>query len=200
MSDPHPTPIVKDAIDRLFHAARSHNGWLPRPVSEETLRRLWELTRWGPTSANCSPLRVVFVRSHEAKQRLLPTLAPGNVEKTLTAPVTAILGMEMNFPDDLPKLFPHVDARPWFVGNAPLIEATAFRNSSMQAGYFILAARALGLDCGPMSGFDGAKVDELFFTGTTIRSNLLCNLGHGDPEKLFPRSPRLSFEEGCRFE
>ena len=191
------TPLAPDALAQLFLEARTHNGWLNRPVADETLRELYGLLRWAPTAANSSPLRVVFVKSAEAKARLLPCMAPGNVEKTKATPVTAILAMDMEFHEKLPQLFPHADARSWYAGNAPLIEESAFRNGTLQAGYLILAARALGLDCGPMSGFDAAKVNEAFFAGTTHRVNFICNLGHGDPSKLYPRSPRLSFDEAC---
>lgn len=191
------TPLAPDALAQLFLEARTHNGWLDRPVADETLRELYGLLRWAPTAANSSPLRVVFVKSAEAKARLLSCMAPGNVEKTKAAPVTAILAMDMEFHEKLPQLFPHADARSWYAGNAPLIEESAFRNGTLQAGYLILAARALGLDCGPMSGFDAAKVNEAFFAGTTHRVNFICNLGHGDPSKLYPRSPRLSFDEAC---
>jgi 3-hydroxypropanoate dehydrogenase len=191
------TPLAPDALAQLFLEARTHNGWLDRPVADETLRELYGLLRWAPTAANSSPLRVVFVKSAEAKARLLPCMAPGNVEKTKAAPVTAILAMDMEFHEKLPQLFPHADARSWYAGNAPLIEESAFRNGTLQAGYLILAARALGLDCGPMSGFDAAKGNEAFFAGTTHRVNFICNLGHGDPSKLYPRSPRLSFDEAC---
>jgi len=187
------------ALDRLFLSARTHNGWQPRDVPEELLREAVDLAKMGPTSANTSPLRIVFVRSKEGKERLKPALAPGNLEKTMAAPVTAILAQDHSFPDLLPRLFPHMDLRPMFVGNDALIADTAFRNSSLQAAYFILALRAVGLDCGPMSGFDNAKVDAEFFAGTTIRSNFLCNIGYGDPAKLFPRSPRLAFDEIARF-
>jgi nitroreductase len=190
--------LPKDTLARLFYDARSHNGWLDRPVSQVTLRELHDLVKWGPTSANCSPLRVIFVQSPSAKERLVSCVMPGNVEKTRSAPVTAILAHDLDFPDSLPKLFPHMDARSWFAGNQPLIEATAFRNSSMQGGYFILAARALGLDCGPMSGFDAEAVNREFLAGTTWKVNFLCNLGYGDHAKLFPRSPRLAFDEACR--
>lgn len=185
----------EQALDLIFRTARTHNGWLDRPVTDETLRQVWELAKMGPTSANCMPLRMVIVRSPEARARLKPLLLAGNVEKTMTAPVTVILGQDMEFFEKLPALFPHVDARAWFVGNAMLIESTAFRNSTLQAAYFMLAARALGLDCGPMSGFDGAGVDREFFAGTQVQTNFLCNLGYGDPTKLFPRSPRLDFDE-----
>jgi 3-hydroxypropanoate dehydrogenase len=186
------------ALDQLFRAARTHNGWLPQPVSDDELRAIFELMKWAPTSANCSPARIVFVRSREARERLRPALSPGNVEKTMAAPVTAIIGHDLDFPETLPQLFPHADARSWFVGKPALIETTAFRNGSLQGAFFMLAARALGLDCGPMSGFDNAKVDAEFFAGTSIRSNFLCNLGHGDPAKLFARSPRLAFDDACR--
>lgn len=186
------------ALDQLFRNARTHNAWLDKPVPDSLLVELHELMKWGPTSANCWPLRVIFIKSPEAKARLIPLLMEGNRAKTQAAPVTAILGMDMTFYEQLPRLFPHTDARSWFVGNEALIEATAFRNSSLQGAYFILAARALGLDCGPMSGFDAAAVDAEFFAGTTIRSNFLCNLGYGDPAGLFPRSPRPAFDEVCQ--
>jgi 3-hydroxypropanoate dehydrogenase len=190
--------LAKPALDQLFNAARTHSAWLPTPVSDATLRELYDLMKWAPTSANTSPLRIVFVRTPEGKARLLKHVAPGNQEKTRTAPVTAILAQDMEFHEKLPRLFPHTDARSWFAGNEALIRDTAFRNSSMQGAYLILAARALGLDAGPMSGFDAAGVDREFFAGTTLRANFLCNLGHGDAAKLFPRSPRLPFEEACQ--
>lgn len=186
------------ALDQLFRAARTHNGWLDRPVPDALLSELFEIMKWGPTSANCWPLRVVFVKSPAAKARLVPLMMEGNRAKTEAAPVTAILGMDLDFPETLPRLFPHTDAKSWFVGNAALTEATAFRNSSLQGAYFMLAARALGLDCGPMSGFDAAAVDAEFFAGTRIRTNFICNLGYGDPAALFPRSPRPSFDEVCQ--
>ncbi|MET3918448.1 3-hydroxypropanoate dehydrogenase [Variovorax sp. OAS795] len=194
--------IPDSALDTLFRQARSHNGWLPRPVSEAQLRQIYELVKWGPTSANCSPMRVVFVRSDEGRERLRPLLSPGNVEKTMTAPVTAILAFDTAFYRELPRLFPH---RPGmqadFIGPDKEQHAlrTAFRNASLQAGYFMLAARAIGLDCGPMSGFDVAGMDAAFWQGTSVRTNFLCNLGHGDPAHLFDRHPRLAFEEACRF-
>jgi len=191
--------IDEAAIDQLFREARTHNGWQARPVSDELLREVVDLAKMGPTSANASPLRVVFVRTPEGKERLKPALSPGNVEKTMAAPVTAIIGHDLAFYELLPRLFPHADARAWFVGNEPFIEATAVRNGTLQGAYFILAARALGLDCGPMSGFDNAQVDAEFFAGTTIKSNFLVNLGYGDPAKLFPRSPRLDADEIARF-
>jgi len=186
--------------EQLFDHARTHNGFNAEPVPEATLRRLYDMMKWGPTSANSSPARIVFVTSRAAKEKLLACMSPGNVDKTRLAPVTAIIGMDMAFYEKLPHLFPHADAKPWFLGKKEFAETTAFRNSSLQGGYFIIAARALGLDCGPMSGFDNAKVDAAFWSGTEIKSNFVCNLGHGDPSKLFARSPRLAFEEACRVE
>jgi 3-hydroxypropanoate dehydrogenase len=186
------------ALDRLFLQARTHSKFLDRPVEDELLRRAWDLARMGPTSANCQPARIVFVRSPAAKQRLKPVLMPGNVDKTMAAPVTAIIGHDLRFYDNLPRLFPHADARSWFVGNDALIHTTAFRNGSLQGAYFILACRLLGLDCGPMSGFDNAKVDAEFFPEGTVKSNFLVNIGWGDPTGLHPRGPRLEFDEACR--
>jgi 3-hydroxypropanoate dehydrogenase len=182
----------------LFNEARTHNGWTDQPVSDDTLRELFDLLKMAPTSANCSPARFVFLRSAESRQRLAPALLPGNLEKTLAAPVTVIVACDLAFHEQLPRLFPHADARSWFAGNEDLIRETAFRNGTLQGAYMMLAARAVGLDCGPMSGFDKAKVDETFFADTPWRSNFLCNLGHGDPSKLFPRSPRFQFEDACR--
>jgi len=184
--------------EQLFDNARTHNGFSAEPIPEATLRQLYDLVKWGPTSANCSPARFIFVTTPEAKAKLLETVSPGNFEKTKAAPVTVIIGMDMAFYEKLPRLFPHADAKAWFVCNQPMIDATAFRNSSIQGGYFILAARALGLDCGPMSGFDAAKVDAAFWAGTTVKTNFIVNLGHGDASKLFGRSPRLSFDEACQ--
>jgi 3-hydroxypropanoate dehydrogenase len=184
--------------EQLFDHARTHNGFKAEPIPESTLRELYELVKWGPTSTNSSPARFIFVSTPEGKARLVPAMSPGNAEKTRLAPVSVIIGMDMTFHEKLPRLFPHVDAKAWYLGNQPLIEATAFRNSSLQGGYFILAARALGLDCGPMSGFDAAKVDAAFWAGTSVRTNFIVNLGHGDVTKLFGRSPRLSFEEACQ--
>ena len=186
--------------EQLFDAARTHNGFSTQPVPAATLRQLYDLVKWGPTSANCSPARFIFVTSAAAKEKLLPAMSAGNQDKTRQAPVTVIIGMDMAFYEQLPVLFPHADAKAWFVGNQPMIDATAFRNSSLQGGYFILAARALGLDCGPMSGFDAAKVDAAFWAGTQVKTNFIVNLGHGDPSKLFGRSPRLSFEQACRID
>ena len=184
--------------EQLFDNARTHNGFVPEVIPEATLRRLYDLVKWGPTSANSSPARFIFITTPEAKARLLEGMSPGNQDKTKAAPVTVIIGMDMAFYEQLPKLFPHADAKSWFVGNQPMIDATAFRNSSLQGGYFILAARALGLDCGPMSGFDAAKVDAAFWAGTTVKTNFIVNLGHGDASKLFARSPRLNFDEACK--
>lgn len=192
------TPPTTGDLDRIFRDARTHSHWLDKSVPEALLRQAWDMARLPPTSANCQPLRVVFVRSPEAKARLRPALAPGNVDKTMAAPVTAILAHDLEFHEKLPKLFPQADARSWFAGNEALIQTTAFRNGSLQAAYFILALRAVGLDCGPMSGFDNAKVDAEFFTGTPVRSNFLVNIGYGDPAKLHPRNPRLDFDEACR--
>ena len=192
------TKIDTAALHTLFFDARTHNAWQDKPVAESLLKELHNTLRWAPTSANCSPLRVVFIQSKEAKEKLKPTLDAGNVEKTMAAPVTALLGMDKEFYDKLPKLFPHADARSWFAGQPEKIEWTAMLNGALEGGYFILAARALGLDCGPMSGFDRAKADAAFFAGTPHKSLFLCNLGYGDPSKLFPRSPRLEFDEACK--
>ncbi|CCQ75700.1 malonic semialdehyde reductase [Magnetospira sp. QH-2] len=185
------------ALDTLFLEARTHNGWQGRPVDPALLHRLWELMRMAPTSANCSPARILFLTSPEAKEKLRPLLMEGNVDKTMSAPVVAIIGHDMRFHDQLPKLFPHADAKSWFEGNDELIATTAFRNGTLQGAYLMMAARSLGLDCGPMSGFDNDKVDEAFFAGTTVKSNFLCNLGYGNPKELFPRSPRFDFDEAC---
>jgi 3-hydroxypropanoate dehydrogenase len=185
------------ALDTLFAHARTHNAWLDKPVTDEDLHAIYDLAKWGPTSANASPARFVFVRSGEGKEKLRPALSAGNLEKTLAAPVTAIIAYDPKFFDQLPKLFPHADARAWFVSSAALAEETAFRNSTLQGAYFIIAARALGFDTGPMSGFDKGKVDEAFFAESGWKSNFLCNLGHGDAAKLFPRSPRLEFSEAA---
>lgn len=190
--------LSDNALDQLFREARTHNAWLPKPVDDTLLERIVALTVMGPTSANSSPGRFVFVKSAAAKEKLKPALSAGNVDKTMAAPVTVVVGMDMAFYEHLPKLYPHADARSWFAGNEEMIRATAFRNASLQGAYLIMAARALGLDTGPMSGFDAAKVDEAFFAGTTIRSNFLINLGYGDRSKLHPRNPRLSFDETAR--
>lgn len=192
--------ILEDrALDQVFREARTHTKWLDQPVEDETLRQIYELMKFGPTSMNCSPARILFIRSREAKERLRPALAAGNVDKTMAAPATAIVAYDMNFYDNLDRLFPHfAGARDIFAGNPQLAEITAFRNGTLQGGYFILAARSVGLDCGPMSGFDNAKVDAEFFAGTPVRSNFLCNLGYGDAAALYPRNPRLPFEEACK--
>lgn len=193
-------PLDPAALAALFTEARSHNGWTDEPVSDDLLRQVYELTRMGPTSANCSPGRFVFVRSAEGKRKLAPALSKGNLDKTLAAPVTVIAAWDTQFHDKLPQLFPHVDARGWFTGSPAVAHETAFRNATLQAGYLILAARALGLDAGPLSGFDKALVDEAFFAGTSWTSNFLINLGHGDASKLFGRLPRLLVDEACRFD
>jgi 3-hydroxypropanoate dehydrogenase len=191
--------VNDDSLDLIFRDARTHNVWLDKPVDDAILERVYNLAKLGPTSANMCPMRIVFVRSPEAKEKLKPALDPGNVEKTMKAPVTAIIGMDVRFYEQLPKLFPHADAKAWFKDlPEAVLEYIALRNSSLQGAYFMLAARALGLDCGPMSGFNNAKVDAAFFAGTTVKSNFICSLGHGDASKLFPRSPRLSFEEACQ--
>ncbi|GAB7126404.1 malonic semialdehyde reductase [Silvimonas sp. JCM 19000] len=192
--------VSQDVQDQLFKHARTHSAWQPREVSDELLHQLYDLLKWGPTSANGSHGRFVFVKSAAAKEKLKPALSAGNLDKTLQAPVTVIVAHDMAFYDQLPKLFPQADARSWFAGNPALIDATAFRNGSLQGAYLILAARALGLDCGPMSGFNNAVVDEAFFAGTTWKSNFLINLGYGDSAKLHPRNPRLDFAESCRIE
>ena len=192
------TPLDTAALEQLFLAARTHGKWLHRDVPDTLLVRLVDLVKMGPTSANCSPARFVFVRSPEAKKRLEPALSEGNREKTMQAPVTVIIGQDMRFYDHLPKLFPHTDAKSWFAGDEAKIAETALRNSSLQGAYLIAAARALGLDCGPMSGFDAAKVDAAFFAGTSVKSNFLCNLGYGDVTALRPRGPRFSFDEMAR--
>ena len=185
------------ALDALFREARTHNGWLDQPVTDADLHAIFDLMKFGPTSANCSPARFVFVRTPEAKEKLKPALSAGNLAKTMSAPVTAIVAYDPKFYDQLPKLFPHADARAWFVSSEALAEETAFRNSSLQGAYFIVAARALGIDTGAMSGFDKAKVDEAFLAGHGWKSNFLINLGHGDASKLFARSPRFEFAEAC---
>jgi len=186
------------ALAQLFTDARSHHAWLPQPVSDDLLRSLYDLTKWGPTSVNASPMRILFVKSNEEKEKLYPALGGSNVEQVKAAPVTAIVAFDEKFYDHLPKLFPAFDAKSMFAGNKPLSESTAFRNSSLQGAYLMLAARALGLDVGPMSGFDNAKVDEAFFAGTSWKSNFISNIGYGDAAKLYPRGPRLTFEEVCK--
>ncbi len=185
-------------LDQLFREARTHNAWQDRDVPDELLHQVVDLLKLGPTSANCSPARFVFVKSPEAKERLKPHLSEGNRDKTMKAPVCAIIGYDLDFYLYLPKLFPHTDAKSWFAGNEKKIAETAFRNGTLQGAYLIMAARALGLDCGPMSGFDNEGVDREFFAGTKIKSNFLCNLAYGDPSVLFPRSPRFDFDEMAR--
>lgn len=189
--------IDEAALDTLFRTARTQNKWTDRPVSDDEIRQLFDLLKMGPTSANSSPARFVFLRTQEAKQKLRPALSQGNQEKTMAAPVVTIVAYDPKFYDHLPRLFPHADARPWFTGNEEFATETAFRNGSLQGGYLILAARALGLDCGPMSGFDKAKVEELFLAEHGWKANFLCSLGHGDPAGVFPRSPRFEFDEAC---
>lgn len=189
--------LDSDVFGLLFHNARTFNNWQDRDVDTGLLKQAWDLTVLGPTSANCEPMRITFVKSDAAKKRLKPFLSEGNVDKTMNAPVTAIVAQDMEFYEKLPDLFPHTDARSWFAGKDDAIKATAFRNSSLQAGYFILALRGLGLDCGPMSGFDAAGLDGEFFAGTPLKTNLLINIGYGDRDKLPPRSPRLAFDQGA---
>jgi len=188
-------PVPDAVLDQLFRTARTYNGYQDTPVSETEMRAIYELVKMGPTSANCQPLRIVWCVSPEAKEKLGNFASDTNKAKILKAPVTAILGMDMAFYEKLPQLFPHADARSWFTSSPALAETTAFRNSSLQGAYFILAARALGLDTGPMSGFDNAGVDDAFFAGTTIKSNFISTLGHGDPSSIFERLPRPAFEE-----
>jgi 3-hydroxypropanoate dehydrogenase len=195
-----PTVLPPATLDRLFRTARTHNGFAAEALADDTLHTLYDLLKWGPTSANCCPARIIFVRSREAKEELRPALMPGNVDKTMAAPVTAIVGRDLEFYQHLPRLFPAADARSWFVGKQPLIEHTAMLNASLQGAYLIIAARALGLDCGPMSGFNAEMVDAAFFAGTRVKSFMLVNLGHGDPAKVYPRSPRFDFAEVCRVE
>jgi 3-hydroxypropanoate dehydrogenase len=194
---PYSEALSLQAIEQLFTQARTHNGWLPKPVSDDLLKQCFELAKMGPTSANCSPMRVVFVRTPQGKARLAPAISKGNLDKTMSAPVTAIIAYDQKFYDRLPELFPHADAKSWFTSSPELAHEPAFCNGTLQAAYLLMAARTLGLDTGAMSGFDKAKVDEAFFANTTWRSNFLMNLGYGDASKLFGRSPRLSFEQAC---
>jgi 3-hydroxypropanoate dehydrogenase len=187
--------LSDDALDLIFRTARTYNGYQDRPVSEAQLRAIWDLMKWGPTSANMMPARILWCTSQESKDKLAELSSGTNAAKIRAAPVTAIIGMDIEFYEQLPKLFPHADARSWFVGNEQLSYDAAFRNSTLQGGYFIIAARALGLDTGPMSGFDNAAVDEAFFAGTSIRSNFISTLGYGDPSTIFDRLPRPDFEE-----
>ena len=185
-------------IDLMFLQGRTYSNWLDKPVDDEILEKAYDLAKMGPTSANSCPMRIAFVKSKECKEKLKPLLDESNVGKTMAAPVTAIIAYDLTFYNNLPKLFPHTDAKSWFVGNEERTQITAFRNSSLQGAYFILASRSLGLDCGPMSGFDNAGVDKAFFANSSIRSNFLCNLGYGDSSKLHPRNPRLTFDEVCK--
>ena len=193
-------PLDDAALDTLFRKARTYRKWRDGAIGDETLHAIYELMKWAPTSSNCCPARIVFVRSAEAKARLEPALDPGNVRQTMAAPATAIIGYDLEFYEKLPLLAPHADVRSAFVGKPELIESTAFRNGSLQGAYLIMAARSLGLDCGPMSGFDNAKVDAAFFPSGKVKSNFLCNLGYGDPATLHPRAPRLAFDDACRIE
>ena len=187
-----------DALDIIFRNARTHNDWQDTPVTDADLRAIFDLAKMGPTTANSCPARFVFLRAGEAKKRLKPHLSAGNADKTMRAPVTAIIAHDLAFYEHLDKLFPHDNARPWFEGKDQHIRTSAFRNGSLQGAYFLIAARALGFDCGPMSGFDNAGVDESFFADTTVRSNFLCNIGHGDQTSLPPRNPRFDFDEICQ--
>ena len=191
------TPLGAAAREAVFLSARTHYHWLPNPVSDDQLHDLYDLLCQGPTSANCSPARFLFLRTPEAKGRLKPALSAGNVDKTLSAPVVAVVAHDPHFFELLPKLFPHTDARGWFAGNEALASETAFRNGTLQGAYLIAAARMKGLDCGPMSGFDNRRVDDIFFASNGWKSNFLVNLGYGDGGKLHPRSPRLAFDEAC---
>jgi 3-hydroxypropanoate dehydrogenase len=194
--------VVNDlCLDVIFRNARSHSHWLDKPVDDALLHAVYDLTKMGPTSANCCPMRLLFIKSKEAKEKLKPCLDAGNVEKSMTAPVVAVIAHDLKFYEKMPKLFPHnLAARGWFEGKPEVIQTTAFRNGSLQGAYFMLAARSVGLDCGPMSGFDNAKLDTAFLAGTSWKSNFICALGYGDASKLFPRSPRLDFDEACRIE
>jgi 3-hydroxypropanoate dehydrogenase len=195
-ADPfHLDPV---ALDRLFREARTQNKWQDRPVPDATLQQVYDILKWGPTSANCSPARFVFIRTKEGKEKLRPALSSGNTEKTMTAPVTVIVAYDPKFYDHLPKLFPHADAKSWFTSNAQLAHDTAFRNGTLQGAYLMIAARSVGLDVGAMSGFDNSKVDEAFFAESGFRSNFLVNLGYGDPAGLFGRLPRFTFDEACQ--
>jgi len=190
--------LDEKAFDVLFRDARTYNGWLDQPVSDETIKAAYDLAKWGPTSANCSPMRFVVVRSKEAKEKLKPHMDKGNLEKTMAAPATILFAYDFKFYENLPKLFPHTDAKSWFVGKPDYIKESAWRNGTLQAAYFMLAARSMGLDCGPMSGFKKAGVRQAFFPGSeTIEVNFLCNIGYGDPASLHARGPRFEFDESC---
>ncbi len=193
-----PTVLPDSVLDQLFRSARSHNGWQDKPVNDAQLQQIYELMKWGPTSANSCPARLVFVKSDAAKQRLKPSLQEGNIEKSMTAPVVVIIGMDMEFYEEFDVLFPHADAKSWYVGNEAKIKEAAFRDSSLQAAYFMLAARSIGLDCGPMSGFDNAMLDAEFFPDGKVKSNFICALGYGDQSKLHPRLARLEYARVCQ--
>jgi 3-hydroxypropanoate dehydrogenase len=188
------TPLNDAALDQLFRTARTYNGYLDKPVSNDQLTAIWDIMKFGPTSANCLPARIIWCVSDEAKEKLAALAMESNADKIRKAPVTAIIGMDMEFYNHLPDLFPHADAKSWFVGNDAMIQATAFRNGSLQGAYFMLAARALGLDTGPMSGFSNDGVDAAFFGGTKVKSNFICTLGYGDDATIFERSPRPEFD------
>jgi 3-hydroxypropanoate dehydrogenase len=190
-------PIPQESLTQIFLEARTFHGFLNEDVNDDVLRKVYDLMKWGPTSANCSPARIIFVRTKEAKEKLAACLDKGNIKQTLSAPVTAIVAYDMKFYDRLPTLFPHGDSRSWYAGKPEFIQETAFRNGSIQGAYLIIAARALGLDCGPMSGFDNKKVDKAFFEDTSWKSNFLVNLGYGDKETVYPRDTRLDFKEAC---
>lgn len=191
--------LSKDCLEQIFYGARTHNKWYDKLITDEKLQEIYDLMRLGPTSANCSPTRLLFLKSPEAKERLKPHLAPGNADKTMLAPVTALIAYDLDFYEKLPYLFPYTDAKSWFEGKKDFAEETAFRNGTLQGAYFIIAARSCGLDCGPMSGFSNEGVDQEFFPGGRVKSNFLCNLGYGDPTGLpGPRAPRLSFDEACK--
>lgn len=195
-AQPH---ILDDqGLDTLFRTARTYNGWQDKDVSDVMLQAIYDLAKWGPTSANCSPMRVKFVKSKDAKEKLRPCLMAGNVDKTMSAPVTALIANDLDFYEHMPRLFPHTDAKSWFVGKPDYIADTAARNGTLQGAYLMLAARALGLDCGPMSGFNAAQVKDAFFAGENVQVNFICNIGYGDPASIFPRSPRFDFDDVCK--
>lgn len=197
MADVQNGALGEQSLAQLFTEARSFATWRPDPVTEDDCRRMFELMKWGPTTSNSNPARFLFIKSPEAKERLRPLLSPGNVDKTMSAPCTVVIAWDSEFYEKMPQLFPSRDVRSVFAGNEPLIAETTFRSSTLQGAYFMLAARALGFDCGPMSGFDREGVDAEFLAERKWKSNFLCNIGHGDPTGLFPRNPRLSFEEAC---
>ena len=190
--------LNNNALDLIFRSARTYSKWQNKAVDEDILRSVYDLMKFGATSANCCPLRIVFIKTAEEKERLKPMLPEGNIEQTMSAPVTAILGHDIEFYDYFDFLYPHADAKSWFIGNDDLVNETAFRNSSLQGAYFMIAARALGLDCGPMSGFDGNKINESFFPEGDVKVNFLCNLGYGNPESLHERNPRFEFDQVCK--